>query len=313
MNGKSKQTLFSLLVALLICLMAGYLLVCQKSAVKASKDGFYTAFFMVLPSVFPFFVLSGLAVNCGLFDSFVGKTRWFSILFSLPECCFGAVVIGLLCGFPVGARMACDLVKRGSIDPEQGARLAAFTNFCSPSYLIGVLGSQILGSWKLGFLIYLIQTVFALGAGILLGRGKKGKFSPLLCQEKVNFSLAFTESVAGAIKASLGVCAYITLFSVLMSAFSPLFCKMPNTASALLYGFFEMSGGVRYLKGEKDALLAAAFIVFWSGLSVVFQIISALWQEKEKISILPFLRVRAVCVPLGGVLVYLICRILHFT
>jgi hypothetical protein len=48
MNGKSKQTLFSLLVALLICLMAGYLLVCQKSAVKASKDGFYTAFFMVL-------------------------------------------------------------------------------------------------------------------------------------------------------------------------------------------------------------------------------------------------------------------------
>ena len=222
-------------------------------------------------------------------------------------------MIGLLCGFPVGARMASVLVKRGSIDAEQGARLAAFTDFGSPLYLIGVLGAQILGNWRIGFLIYLVQTVLALGAGIWLGRGKRAVFPALVYRPKVNIPLAFTDSVMSAAVASLGICAYITFFSVLVSSFSSFLCRMPNKVSALFYGFFEMSGGIHCLKGEKDAIFAATLIVFWSGLSVVLQIAASLWQDGENISMKAFFKVRAVCIPLGGILVYLICRILHFT
>ena len=82
---------------------------------------------------------------------------------------------------------------------------------------------------------------------------------------------------------------------------------------ALIHGFFEMSGGMETLQGLENNLFFAVLIVIWSGVSVLMQVICALGQSGVKISIIPYLTVRAVCMPLGGILIYIICRILHFT
>jgi hypothetical protein len=146
-----------------------------------------------------------------------------------------------------------------------------------------------------------------------LGRGKKPQMSMPFQAYATDFARSFTESVVSAAHSTLYICAYITFFSVFMSSLSFLMKGMSGTEKALFYGFFEMSGGVSYLKNREGALFTAALIVFWSGVSVLMQIISALSSKGERISVLPYLAVRAVCIPLGAVLTYIICVILHLT
>lgn len=313
MNEKKKGMFLQIFWTVLLSWLTCYLLLHSRSAGNAALSGLRMAFFSVVPSVFPYFVISGVFVSSGLSDRMGEKMRPMTALFGLPGCCAGAVFLGLLCGFPMGAHMTGALVKRGCIDREQGARLSAFTNFCGPSYLIGVLGGQIFSDVRIGFVIFGVQSLLALTAGICLGRGKRATEGVFFSQSRCDFSLAFTESVKSACRSTLHICAYITFFSVFMSSLSPFMNRMSETAKALFYGFFEMSGAVAGLKDKEDILFCAVLIVFWSGVSVLMQVISALSWEGEKISVIPYLAVRVVCMPLCAGLTYIICVFLHFT
>ena len=313
MNEKRTAWVPTVFTVGLLIWMTVYLLSCSGAASKATLAGLRMAFEGVIPSVFPYFVISGIFISTGLADRVGRRLGGISVrLFGLPRCCAGVILLGIVCGFPVGARMASTLAKRGKINCEQAARLAAFTNFCGPSYLVSVLGARILGDALLGFGIFFLQTVLALAAGMWLGRGRRGVEDEPMMRSDVSFSVAFTDSVVSSAASTLHICGYVTVFSVFMSSLSPLLQRMSQGSKALFYGFFEISGGIELLKGKEDALLAAVLIVFWSGVSVLMQVICALRQDGVKISVAPYLAIRAVVLPIGGILTLLICRIFYF-
>ena len=124
----------------------------------------YTA---VLPSLLPFMILSGLLIRTGLFRylnsvyaPFLGR------LFSISdEGCY-AVLLGFLCGFPMGAKVIADLVQEGRISPEEGSYLLGFCNNVSPAFFLNYVCLQKLGyssvPWKLVFLFYAIAVCHSL-------------------------------------------------------------------------------------------------------------------------------------------------------
>lgn len=124
----------------------------------------YTA---VLPSLLPFMILSGLLIRTGLFRylnsvyaPFLGR------LFSISdEGCY-AVLLGFLCGFPMGAKVIADLVQEGRISPEEGSYLLGFCNNVSPAFFLNYVCLQKLGyssvPWKLVFLFYAIPLAYGL-------------------------------------------------------------------------------------------------------------------------------------------------------
>jgi len=313
MNEKRSARLPTVFTLCLLLWMTVYLLAFSENATKATVSGLHMAYRRVVPSVFPYFVLSGIFVSCGLAQRIGLRLGAFAPrLFGLPPCCAGVILLGIVCGFPVGARMASSLAKRGDITCEQAARLAAFTNFCGPSYLISVLGDGVLGSRWYGIFVFGLQTLLSLGAGLWLGRGNQETGKATSASVGVGFSEAFTEAVIGAARSTLHICGYITVFSVFMSSLSPIMQNIPSMPQALIYGFFEMSGGIDRLRTGEDLLLAAVLIALWSGVSVLMQVICALRQDGLRISVLPYLAVRAVILPLGGIMTLVIGRIFHF-
>ena len=95
----------------------------------------------IIPSLFPFMVLSDMLINSRIFDNLpeiFGRT--FEKLFKINRSAFGAFLIGALCGFPLGLKYACDLYKRRNVTKEECERLLSFTNNSGPLFIIGTVG-----------------------------------------------------------------------------------------------------------------------------------------------------------------------------
>lgn len=98
----------------------------------------------VLPSLLPFFILSGLLIRTGAFR-FLNRIFAPVLTRIFPVSSDGsyAILMGYLCGFPMGAKVIAELVAHQHISREEGSYLMVFCNNVSPAFLsiISVLPS----------------------------------------------------------------------------------------------------------------------------------------------------------------------------
>jgi len=199
--------------------------------------------------------------------------------------------LGLLCGFPVGARCALSLYREGVIDQEELSHLLCFCNIPSSAFLINAVGTSLFGDHAFGVLLYAITVLSALLLGVLkthLFKRKKGTqttsfVSPGSDSDKDPFVpksgiFALTDAIGSSALALLQVCAFVVFFSVFVGALEHLLAglHLPEALAAFLFGLFELTGGV----GRATALspltgeALCCFFVGWSGISVHCQLIS---------------------------------------
>ena len=123
----------------------------------------------VIPSLFPFMVLSELIVSGGIGASLLRRIAApFRRLFGLPDagCC--AVMLGMLCGFPVGAKCAVLSYEQGSLTREETERVLTFSNNPSSAFLISAVGVSLWGNRQFGIALYATVLISAVLTGILV-------------------------------------------------------------------------------------------------------------------------------------------------
>ena len=147
------------------------LLVQAQTAADAVREGIDLCLRAVIPSLFPFFAVSSLLVSLGAADG-AGRVlaRPFRRLFRCGGAGCAALLLGLIGGYPVGARTAAELVRRGELSPAEGARLLTFCNNAGPAFAIGVAGVSVFGSARTGAWLYLLHCAAALLTGLLFCR-----------------------------------------------------------------------------------------------------------------------------------------------
>ena len=94
----------------------------------------------VIPSLFPFMVVSELIVAGGFAESvgaFFKKPA--RLLFGISGEGASAFLLGTLCGFPIGTRVAISLYERGRISREELSRLVCFSNNPSSAFVISAV------------------------------------------------------------------------------------------------------------------------------------------------------------------------------
>ncbi len=167
MLRKFRHLLFQLLLTLPALYLTFLLLRYPASSLDYAYTGLILWFQKMIPTLFPFMILSGIMVRMNLTENFA---RFFHPLFHII---FGTslngsyvILMGMLCGFPMGARVIGDLCTAGKLTKEEGAYLLSFCNNIGPIYFLSFVMSTL--SLSGSFLPFLIMYGVPLGYGAAL-------------------------------------------------------------------------------------------------------------------------------------------------
>ncbi|MBO5797220.1 MAG: hypothetical protein J6R77_02615 [Clostridia bacterium] len=245
---------------------------------------------VIIPSLFPFLVLTGVFVRSGLAGR-VGKRleRLTRRLFRLPGCCGAAMLVGMIGGYPAGAVAVRDLLERGEITKKQAKRLLGFCVGGGPAFIIGAVGTRLLGSTYKGILLYIAHLLAALLIGLFArGRGEDfGIEKSQLVSKSETLSKAFVQAVGSGCSALLSMCGFVMTFSAFLSLSDASgltgVMSYPFTLvggqwglPALYTAFWEVSCGSVAVAGSMAEGAGLAFLLGatlgWGGVSVHCQI-----------------------------------------
>lgn len=273
-----RQLMFGLMCAFSMMLILRN----SDAAIEYIGNGLKICVRTVIPSLFPFMVLSELIVSSGL-GELAGRCldRPLGWIFGISGVSATAVILGTLCGFPVGARTAVALYENSSIDKREVSRLLTFCNNPSSAFIISAVGASLYSNRKLGMALYAVTIANSVVIGVCQRFFYPVSRSPDGHKLKIYPSGidAFTSSVTRSAQSMLSVCSYVVFFSAIIGCLSGLLDAIgtPPLVSAFLYGIVELSGGVSTsaaLGTGIQGVCLTAFIVGWSGLSVHFQVFS---------------------------------------
>ena len=293
------------LILLLGCTLAGWLLISwPQAAANGISRGLSICSSIIIPSLFPFLVLSSFIVKSGLSRS-IGRflERPTRFLFGLPGCCAPGIFISFIGGFPSGGIAVGELVENGSITKQQGRRMLSFCVNGGPAFIISAVGAGMMGSVQYGVMLYCAHILSSVILGIIqrIGVPESETLPPqnngrITNKSALTPASAFVESVNGACHSLLLMCGFIILFSALLSicdavgvvkGIESILLKMlnfswnPNSITKMLSAFFssilEVScGTVEAARTGAAAPLLLGMALGWGGLSVHCQIAAAL-------------------------------------
>lgn len=234
-----KSKILSSLTAVLLGLMLVFLLVFSDEATDAARNALHISSVSVIPSLFTYIVLCGVITKLDLLSP-LGRLIPAEKLFGLPECTSPVILMGLVCGFPVGASCTADLYSVGAISKSDAQRLAAISSCASPAFLVSSVGFW-WGDKRFGTALYICSVLTVLLYGVFTRKHgiSKNNTTSTVQKEKIPIAEAVCSSVSSAALSSLNITAYITFFSVIRALLVKLLPSQRLIISALL----EFSGG----------------------------------------------------------------------
>lgn len=194
-------------------------------------------------------------------------------------------LLGIFCGFPVGARCALQLYEAGDIDKRRAEFLCGFSNLASMPFLTGVVGNSLFEEPAFGAALAVLQAVGSLLAALTLYwiyrpacRGVPGHVE--------NAAKPMASHIASGAHTMLELGGMLIFFGVAVESVK--YCLGSRFPTLVLSGFLEFSAGCReasLLGGEAGKWMALLFVGF-GGLCVLGQISAV---TKGKLSIRPYL------------------------
>lgn len=294
--------------------LIGAWLVSSETAIGAAKASLSLCGEVLIPALFPFFVLSQLFIRRGYDRYLTALLRpVMGPVFGLPAEGAGALVLGSVGGYPVGASAAFALYDRSLLTAGETARLLAFCNNAGPSFVFGVVGAGLFHSTAIGARLLLVHLLAALAAGSALRflpaaqppfPSPPRSSAPAAAREAEPFTQSLVAAVSAALGSILSVCAYVTFFGVLVAFarqsgvfllpavwLGRLFSVGSGAGGALLTGAAELSSGIAALGSVScpvPALLSAAsFLLGWGGACVHCQVLAL--RGLRPVSLKPYL------------------------
>lgn len=281
--------------AFVLCgfLLCGAGLLCYSKAVSASMtQALKLCVQVLLPSLFPFFVLSSMFISTGVIQRLSTRLeKPFQWLFGLPGSFGAALLLGAAGGYPVGAKTIATLYQQGQCSKRDAEKALRFCNNAGPAFLISAVGASLLQDPHAGLNLYAVHVLSALIIGFIYRKNTDHvKYNGITADHMRNTATIslFLRAVTDAFSSFLNVSAFVLIFSVI----STMLQQLPLIDSlhclpgggilwyGLLAGFLELTSGVACLTQgvlpPSSLLPALSFLCGWGGCSVQFQTISLL-------------------------------------
>ena len=246
----------------------------------------------VLPSLLPFFILSGLLVRTGVFR-FLNRifAPVLTRIFRVSSDGSYAVLMGYLCGFPMGAKVIAELVEQRHISREEGSYLLVFCNNVSPAFFVNYICIAKLGFTKVPAPLFCVFYGIPLLYGCLYGHlfyhapvpeSVHTAASPATKKQapihRIDFPMLDT-CIMDSFATITRLGGYIILFSIFAQMLTLL--NLPDSLTAAIAALLEISSGTHALSvlpiastPMRTALVCAG--ASFGGLCTCAQILSVL-------------------------------------
>ncbi len=293
------------LVSIATITMMLILLIFPKASIKGAENGILLWFNIIVPTLLPFIIVSNLIINLKL-TTYIAKLFYPILhrLFAVTRNGCYVIIIGLLTGFPVGAKACSDLVKNKMLSKEEGQYLLTFCNNASPMFIISYISIftlklpgnqyQILGiiyaSAILTAILYRIlhrvnnncfiapDNIAATENITLKAADLPRKFAPKEPPKRITFAIVDCAIMDG-FDVITKVGGYIVLFSILSNV---ILTNLPMSSiySLLSVGILEITNGINVI-GSSSLTFATKIALILSITS--FGGISSIAQTKSVI------------------------------
>ena len=229
-------------------------------------------------------------------------------------------IMGLISGYPVGAKIACDFRENNICSKEECERLLSFTNNSGPLFIVGTVGISMFGNSTIGLLLLITHILACITVGIIFRFWKFNSSSPEYVGSKnsnykkyknvtfSNLGEVLGKSISNSISTVLMIGGFVVIFSSIISILkssgilnslvfiiTPIF-NFLNIDSSFVYGILtgllEITNGISYvssinIKAISVNIIITAFLLGFGGLSVLLQVLSI--TSKTDLSIKPYI------------------------
>lgn len=310
-------------ITILFCLFSIGLILFSRNNLVAAKNGLILWATAVVPSLFPFFVSTELLNNTNIVKVF-GKilNPIMRPLFDVPGEGAFAFLMGLISGYPVGAKIIANFMENGICTKEEAERMLAFTNNSGPLFIIGTVGITLFGSTTIGILLFITHILACISVGITLRilsyrkklnfKGLNRGYSSNTVKNNVTFSSLgeiLGKSITNSISTILMIGGFVVIFSVIISILnqshildiftgilSPILSifNFPlELINPFLSGIVELTNGVSLvastpLKAISITIILCAFLLGFGGFSILLQVFSIISKSGLSIKIYTF-------------------------
>ncbi|MBS7298661.1 MAG: sporulation protein [Eubacteriales bacterium] len=288
-----------------------------QNAIEYAKAGMVLCSEVLVPSLFPFFVCSGILIYSGFCETLAGLFGKVMVpLFNINGSGAAAFILGIVSGYPLGAQTALKLYEKGSLSKCECERLLAFCNNSGPLFILGSVGVAVYHSTKIGIMLYLSHIAAAVTVGILF-RFYKGEKSESIIggaiREERSLGEIFNMALSGSISSILTVCGAVIFFSVVANLVADL---IPDGIMRTVFvAVSELTSGIKGISemematGTKLVLSSAA--TGFAGLCVHLQVMSV--AAGKGVSLIPYITGKVIHALLSAIYTAVLLRFFPVT
>lgn len=303
-----------ILIMFTICLI-----IFSNTNLSAAKNGLVLWANSIVPSLFPFFVATELLSHTN-FTYYLGRilNKIMKPVFNVRGEGSFAFIMGIISGYPIGAKIAANFRENNICSKEECERLLSFTNNSGPLFIIGTVGVTMFGNSTIGFLLLITHLLASLTVGVIFRFWKYNSKSNdenyvQRQKNKNNISLSnlggiIGNSISNSINTILLIGGFVVIFSVIISILKnsnlldvlcgcvkPLFSllQIPDSFSeGFVSGIIELTNGLSIVcnipeKKLSINIILASFMLGLGGISILLQVWSCI--AKTDLSIKPYI------------------------
>ena len=308
-----------LLLPVILTVFTACLVIFSNTNLSAAKNGLVLWANSIVPSLFPFFVATELLSHTN-FTYYLGKilNKFIKPIFNVRGEGSFAFIMGIISGYPIGAKIAANFRQNGICTKEECERLLSFTNNSGPLFIIGTVGITMFGNSTIGILLLVTHLLASITVGFIFRFWKYNVNSQVIrnnsyINSKDNITLSnlggiIGTSITSSINTILLIGGFVVLFSVIISilqtsqlldvfanCLNPIFnlLHIPEKFSTgFISGILELTNGLNIIcnipeKNLSINIIMASFLLGLGGISIFLQVWSTI--AKTDLSIKPYI------------------------
>lgn len=242
-----------------------------KTATYGATEGLEQCIRVIMPSLFPFFIVSTY-LNTALLGHKIPLLHAIGKWLRIPNGGESILLIGLTGGYPVGAQLIAQAHRNQQISKRTYEILLGYCNNAGPAFLFGIAGS-LFTSKITAFTLWGIHIMSAIITGFLLPKPKV---------EEIHWNTRADVSLINAVKKSINVCAstcsWIIIFKILLAYLTAWLSSISNHPILIfISGLLELSNGclqLSQLTSEPLRFILCSVFLSFGGICVLLQTFS---------------------------------------